>query len=80
MFDNLEPAEITGTDPARLPLGRTMSRAWLAFARHGRPGHAGLPDWPAYTTADRATMLFDTECRIENDPYGTERRVWETTP
>ena len=80
VFDNLEPAEITGTDPARLPLGRTMSRAWLAFARHGRPGHAGLPDWPAYTTADRATMLFDTECRIENDPYGTERRVWETTP
>lgn len=80
VFDNLEPAAITGSDPARLPLGRMMSRAWLAFARHGRPGHAGLPDWPAYSTVDRATMIFDTTCRVENDPYGTERRLWEATP
>jgi para-nitrobenzyl esterase len=80
VFDNLEPAEITGSDPARLPLGRTMSRAWLAFARHGRPGHAGLPDWPRYSTAERATMIFDTTCRIENDPFGIERQLWETTP
>ncbi|MDP1751717.1 MAG: carboxylesterase/lipase family protein [Reyranella sp.] len=80
VFDNVGPAEITGSDPARLPLGRTMSRAWLAFARHGRPGHGGLPDWPQYSTAERATMIFDTTCRVENDPYGTERRLWETTP
>ena len=33
-----------------------------------------------FATAERATMIFDTECRVENDPYGTERRVWETTP
>jgi para-nitrobenzyl esterase len=80
VFDNVGPAEITGSDPARLPLGRTISRAWLAFARHGRPGHDGLPDWPVYSTAKRATMIFDTTCRVENDPYGTERRVWEMTP
>ena len=36
-----------------------MSRAWLAFARHGRPDHAGLPAWPGYSTAGRATMIFD---------------------
>jgi para-nitrobenzyl esterase len=80
VFDNVGPAEITGSDAARLPLGRTMSRAWLAFARHGRPGHDELPDWPVYSTTERATMIFDTTCRVANDPYGTERRVWEMTP
>jgi len=80
VFDNAGTAAITGDDPARLPLARTMSRAWLAVARTGRPDHAGLPTWPAYSTAERATMVFDTECRVENDPFGTERRLWETTP
>ncbi len=80
VFDNAETAALTGEDPARLALARRMSRAWLAFARHGRPDHAGLPTWPAYSTTDRATMVFDTTCRVENDPNGPERRVWETAP
>ncbi len=77
VFDNLESAELTGTDPARLALGERMARAWIAFARSGKPGHAGLPDWPAYSTTTRPTMIFDIECRLENDPYATERKVWE---
>jgi para-nitrobenzyl esterase len=79
VFDTAATATITGDDPARLPLATTMSRAWLAFARHGRPDHAGLPAWPGYSTAERPTMIFDTTCRIENDPFGSERQVWETT-
>ena len=74
VFSNLETAQLTGTDPARLALGETMSGAWIAFARDGNPG------WPAYSTAERATMIFDTVCRVESDPYGIERRVWETAP
>ncbi|MBS0220872.1 MAG: carboxylesterase/lipase family protein [Proteobacteria bacterium] len=77
VFNNLAEAALTGDDPARLALGERMAQAWIAFARTGRPGHAGLPDWPVYSTAARPTMIFDTECRVENDPYGTERRVWE---
>jgi len=80
VFDNVETAALTGDDPARLALAEKMSRAWLAFARHGRPDHAGLPAWPGYSTAERATMIFDGACRVENDPYGAERRVWEPTP
>jgi len=71
VFNNLETAEITGKDRARLPLGGRMARAWIAFAREGNPG------WPAYSTTDRATMVFDTISRVHNDPYGAERRVWE---
>ncbi|MDP1962080.1 MAG: carboxylesterase/lipase family protein [Reyranella sp.] len=80
VFGNVETAALTGDDPARLALAEKMSRAWLAFARHDRPGHAGLPAWPGYSTAERATMIFDEACRVENDPYGIERRVWETAP
>jgi para-nitrobenzyl esterase len=77
VFNNLETAALTGTDPARLALGERMARAWIAFARSGKPGHGGLPAWPAYSVASRPTMIFDNECRIENDPYGNERKVWE---
>jgi para-nitrobenzyl esterase len=71
VFDTLEGAALTGDDPARLPLGKTMARAWIDFARHGKPG------WPAYSTAERATMVFDLVSRVENDPFATERKVWE---
>jgi para-nitrobenzyl esterase len=77
VFNNLADAPLTGGDPARLALGERMARAWIAFARMGRPEHADLPAWPAYSTAARPTMIFDTECRLANDPYGVERRVWE---
>ena len=76
VFGNLETAALTGDDPTRLALGDRMSRAWIAFARHGRPGHAGLPVWPAYSTTERPTMIFDATCRVENDPMAAERGVW----
>jgi para-nitrobenzyl esterase len=74
VFGNLETAELTGDDPKRLALGKRMSRAWIAFARTGNP------QWSAYSTAKRATMIFDKTCRIKNDPFGVERRVWEDKP
>jgi para-nitrobenzyl esterase len=77
VFNTLEQAPLTGSDPVRLALGERMARAWIAFAKTGRPGHTGLPEWPAYSTATRPTMVFDDECRVDNDPYSVERKVWE---
>jgi para-nitrobenzyl esterase len=71
VFNTVEGAAITGSDPSRLPLGETMARAWIAFAKTGNPG------WPAYDTTRRPTMVFDLESRVENDPFGAERRAWE---
>ena len=42
VFNTADTAALTGDDPARLPLGEAMARAWIAFARSGNPG------WPAY--------------------------------
>jgi len=71
VFNTLDGAAITGNDPARLALGETMARAWIAFAKGGNPG------WPAYDTARRPTMVFDLQSRVEDDPFGAERRAWE---
>ena len=43
--------------------------------RTGNPNHTGLPNWVPFTRDRRATMVFDNECRLENDPYGEEKRV-----
>ena len=71
VFNTADTAELTGDDPGRLALAETMARAWIAFAKSGNPG------WPAYNTTDRPTMVFDVKSSVENDPFGTERRIWE---
>jgi para-nitrobenzyl esterase len=50
-----------------------MSGAWAAFARTGNPNHKGLPNWPVFKTDQRATMVFDNQCKVVNDPHGEER-------
>jgi para-nitrobenzyl esterase len=77
VFDNTDLVPtFTGRDPERFKLAEQMSAAWVAFARTGNPNHAGLPEWPAYTTGQRATMLFNLPARVENDPRSEERQLW----
>ncbi|HTR86056.1 MAG TPA: carboxylesterase/lipase family protein [Reyranella sp.] len=71
VFDTVGTAAITGDDPGRFKLAERMSRCWIDFARTGNPG------WAPYSTTERATMVFDTVSRVENDPFSAERRVWE---
>ena len=53
-----------------------MSTSWAAFARNGNPDYPTIPHWPAYTLAERATMVLDTTCMIENDPSRDARLLW----
>jgi para-nitrobenzyl esterase len=58
--------------PESEQLSKQISGAWVAFARHGSPQRPGLPDWPAYSTAQRATMIFDVgKSEAVNDPNPT---------
>jgi para-nitrobenzyl esterase len=61
-------------DVARLV--EQMSGAWAAFARTGDPAHPALPQWPVYDTTRRATLMFDVETRVVDDPDGAERAAW----
>lgn len=74
VFDNLEIARTVVGDPAAArPLVDRMAGAWTAFARTGKPSHPGLPEWPPYDTERRATMIFNLESRVVNDPYRAEK-------
>ena len=66
-----------GNRPERLKLAATMSGAWVAFAKSGDPNHTGLAKWPTYNKNDRATMMFNIESKVENDPFGEERKLWD---
>jgi para-nitrobenzyl esterase len=79
VFDHVDNTPfMNGTGADRAALAARMSEAWVSFARTGNPNHAGLPSWPAFDAATRSTMVFDTECRAVNDPYGQERRAIES--
>jgi para-nitrobenzyl esterase len=68
----------TGEGKERYRLQDQVSAAWIAFARSGNPSHEALPHWDRYTAASRATMIFDTECRVVNDPDRNERLAFMT--
>ncbi|MBV9990924.1 MAG: carboxylesterase family protein [Alphaproteobacteria bacterium] len=38
---------------------------WTNFAKTGDPNGAGLPAWPAFTPADRETLVFDDETKAK---------------
>lgn len=76
VFSNHETvARLTENDPHAISLSQKMSKAWANFARTGNPGHAALPDWPAYGVPERKTMIFDRNCKLATDPDGEELRA-----
>jgi para-nitrobenzyl esterase len=68
VFDNVNAWPITGTGPEARALAGKISSAWVAFAKTGKPNTSGLPKWPVFTAESRATMIFDNNTRVENDP------------
>jgi para-nitrobenzyl esterase len=75
--DDPRMALFVGEGPPPVELAEQVQDAWLAFARHGDPGHPGLPAWPRYDREHRATMELAEPCRVVDDPRSGERRLWE---
>jgi para-nitrobenzyl esterase len=63
--------------PESVKAAHNMAELWSTFARTGKPAAKGQPEWPAYTAQSRATMEIDADCRVVNDPYPLERKLWE---
>ena len=79
-FDNLALAPgMVGASPEDVqlaqPLATAMSESLIAYAKTGDPNHAGLPHWPSYDLARRATMIWNTPPKIMEDPRGNERKL-----
>ena len=76
IFDNVDVGKsMTGSGEDRYALEDKMSGAWVAFARTGNPNYKGLPNWPAYNIERRATMFFDNDCKVVNDPRREARQA-----
>jgi para-nitrobenzyl esterase len=52
-------------------LAATMHKAWVDFARTGRPG------WAVYDRETRPTMIFDLDNAVVHDPRADRRAVWD---
>lgn len=75
VFGTLDaPGSLAGTGAAARAVSRQMMDAFLAFARTGDPG------WPPYRLPERATRIFDTAPRTENDPRRWERELFARVP
>jgi para-nitrobenzyl esterase len=72
---------IGGTgSPTQRALWTKFAASWVGFAKSGDPNHAGIPNWPAYDATKRATMIFDNDVRVENDPRSEIRKFWAEMP
>jgi para-nitrobenzyl esterase len=76
VFHNIEGQQMTGPGPEARRMADQMAAAWVAFAKTGNPNHAGIPDWPAYTTDKRQAMIFNLTSRVEADPWSELRALW----
>jgi para-nitrobenzyl esterase len=74
IFHNIAIAKpLVGDGPQAMVLADKVCDAWVAFARTGKPQTPSLPEWPAYTEAERWTMLFDNESKVAKDPIREKR-------
>jgi para-nitrobenzyl esterase len=81
VLENVDQGKsMTGSGQDRYALSDKMSAAWAAFARTGNPNAKGLPHWAAFTADQRATMIFNDECKLVNDPFKEERLAIAALP
>ncbi len=76
VFDTLDlgPGQMIGDllgDAPPQQLADAMHSAWVSFMTRGDPG------WPRYDLKRRATIRFDSECTVVDDPRAAEMALWE---
>jgi len=74
VFETIDVVRSTDRGAVAHDLSRRIAATWTAFARTGKPDNPAIPHWPAYAASDRATLVLDRDCQIEND-YGRETRL-----
>ncbi len=68
---------IAGNTAEARKMAEIMGSSIIAFGRTGNPNCDKVPNWPSYNKETRSTMIFNTECRVENDPTHELRLLWD---
>jgi len=66
---------ISGNTAEARRMADMLAPTLVAFARTGNPNNPAIPNWPAYTPEQRATMLFNLETHAVNDPQRELREL-----
>jgi para-nitrobenzyl esterase len=69
-----------GPGPGPKQMADQIAGAWVAFARTGKPDHAGIPHWPAFNATERPVMVFNLTSRIVDDPLSEVRKIIASVP
>ena len=81
VFDNIaQPGSRTGVSAGAQHVADAMSDALIAFARSGDPRTGATSAWMPYSLEQRETMVFAATPRLEHDPRGGERRLYQRAP
>jgi para-nitrobenzyl esterase len=80
VFDNIDKPGATAIGPQAQTMADIMSQTFIAFARTGNPNNNSIPEWEQYKLPRRQTMVFNVPSRLEDDPRGAERRIFEKVP
>lgn len=68
---------IAGNTAEARKMADIVGSTFVAFAKTGNPNCDKIPHWPVYDRESRPTMIFDTECRVLDDPTRELRLMWE---
>lgn len=66
--------------PQQRALWERFASSWVAFAKTADPNNPKIPHWAPYEPDKRATMIFDNDLRMENDPRSEIRKFWAEAP
>lgn len=67
-----------GQRPERYEASHKMAELWTSFAKTGKPAAEDVPEWPAFTLEERATMRIDEDCEVIYDRFHTELEMWRS--
>lgn len=79
-LDNVAASGSRAQGPQAQQMADILSGAFVSLARTGDPNRTGLPAWTPYDLTRRQTMIMDVPPRMEDDPRGSERRLFSRIP
>ena len=77
IFDNVRTHPLTQGAPSAVALADKISDTVVGFARTGNPNAGKLPEWRPYDAGERATMVWNDNSEVVNDPIAAQRRIMQ---
>lgn len=78
IFDNVRDHPLTAGRESAIVLADKISDTIIEFARTGNPNVGKLPEWNPYNSETRATMVWNDNSQLLNDPISRQREIMQS--